>query len=164
MAQSKTTDALQKKNSEALSLFFYQNTLRMLNQTEDKEFDELIKDIEKMKFLMVDKDDNFKPADYTKLKSDYKSETFEEVMSTRYEGRNFDILLKEKSGKTMGMIVLVNDSSSLYVLDVVGRISLDKVTTLYSKLDESADIGKKIKNFTDRNDKRKEDDKEGKPD
>lgn len=159
-SQSKTTENLQKKYTGSLSLFFYQNTLRMLNQSENKEFDQLIKDIEKMKFLMIDKESKFKPTDYTRLKSDYGSETFEEVMSTRYQGRNFDILLKEKSGKTLGMVILVNDSSSLYVLDVVGKIALDKVTTLYSMLDESAEVGKKIKNFTDRNAKRKESDKE----
>ena len=54
-AQSKTTENLQKKYSESLALFFYNNTLRMVNLTEDKEFDELIKDIEKMKFLMIKK-------------------------------------------------------------------------------------------------------------
>lgn len=160
LAQSKTTENLQEKHSGTLALFFYQNTLRMINQSEDKEFDELIKDIEKMKFLMIDKKETFKPTDYTKLKTDYKSETFEEVMSTRYEGRNFDVLLKEKSGKTTGMIVLINDSTSLYVLDVVGRIALDKVTKLYSVLDESADVGNKIKSFADRNKKGKDDDKE----
>jgi sulfur relay (sulfurtransferase) complex TusBCD TusD component (DsrE family) len=46
-AQSKTTEALEKKHSDALKLFFYQNTLRMLNQKNDPNFDELIKDIEK---------------------------------------------------------------------------------------------------------------------
>jgi hypothetical protein len=159
-AQSKTTDNLQKKYTNSFSLFFYHNTLRMVNQTENKEFDELIKDIEKMKFLLIDKETSFKPADYAKMKSDYSAETFEEVMTTRHQGRNFDILMKERAGKTLGMVILVNDSSSLYILDVVGSIALDKVTTLYNTLDESADIGKKIKNFTDRNSKRKEGDKD----
>jgi hypothetical protein len=132
----------------------------MINQTEDKEFDELIKDIEKMKFLMIDTEASFKPADYARLKRDYVTETFEEVMSTRYQGRNFDVLLNEKSGKTVGMVVLINDSASLYVLDLVGSIALDKVTTLYNKLDASTDVGQKIKNFANRNAKRKEGDKE----
>jgi hypothetical protein len=109
---------------------------------------------------MIDKDAAFKSADYSRLKKDYATETFEEVMSTRYQGRNFDVLLKEKSGKTLGMVVLINDSTSLYVLDLVGSIALDKVTTLYNKLDESTDVGQKIKNFSNRNAKRKEDDKE----
>jgi hypothetical protein len=159
-AQSKTTEALHKKNDGTLSLFFYHNTLRMLNQGDDKAFDELIKDIQKMKFLMIDKKKDFTSATYKKLTSDYKAEQFEEIMSSRYQGKNLDVFLKEKSGKTEGMVVLVNDSASLFVLDIVGSIALDKVTDLYKTLDESADIGKKIKNFSNRNSKRKESDKE----
>src|SRR6186997_3580655 len=79
-AQSKTTEELAKKNSEALSLFFYNNTLRMLNQQEDKDFDALIKDIEKMKFLMIDKKTSFDNGGYKKLVSSYKAESFEEIM------------------------------------------------------------------------------------
>jgi hypothetical protein len=45
------------------------------------------------------------------------------------------------------MLVLINDSTNLYVLDIQGRIALDKVTKLYSVLDESTDIGNKIKEF-----------------
>jgi hypothetical protein len=160
-AQSQATEKLQKKYADAFSLFFYQNTLRMLNQANNKEFDELIKDIEKMKVLMINKSSSFTGAEYKRIKTDYTAESFEEVMSTRYQGRNFDVFLKEKSGKTQGMVVMVNDSSTFYVLDVVGRIALDKVTTLYSTLEQSTDIGKKIKSFTERNEKRKEDDKEG---
>jgi hypothetical protein len=147
-AQSSTTESLHKAHSGALSLFFYNNTLRMLNQKEDKEFDDLIQDIEKMKFLMIDKKDNsFGASDYRKLVSNYKSEAFQEIMTSRYEGKNFDVFLKEKDGRTKGMLVLINDSTNLYVLDIMGRIALDKVTKLYNTLDESADIGRKIKAF-----------------
>lgn len=161
LSQSKTTEDLHKKYNESLSLFFYNNTLRMLNQTDDQAFDELIKDIEKMKFIMIDKGNTFGNTDYKKLTAGYKGEAFEEIMTSRYQGKNFDVYLKEKSGKTLGMVVLINDSSSLYVLDIVGSIALDKVTSLYSTIDQSTDVGKKIKNFANRNDekvKKKEDD------
>lgn len=148
MAQTKTTENLHKRNKEALSLFFYNNTLRMLNQSDDVEFDDLIRDIEKMKFLMISKDENFGMQEYKKLVSGYKSESFEEIMSSRYQGRNFDVFLKDKNGKTEGMVVTVNDSTNLYVLDIVGKIELNKVTKLFSTIDESTDIGKKIKAFT----------------
>lgn len=147
-AQSKTTEELAKKNTEALSLFFYNNTLRMLNQQEDKDFDALIKDIEKMKFLMIDKKNTFSNGGYKKLVSSYKAESFEEIMTSRHQGKNFDVFIKEKDGDTKGMLVLVNDSTNLYVLDIVGKIALDKVTKLYSVLGESSDIGAKIQNFT----------------
>lgn len=146
-AQSLTTRDLHKKHGDALAGFFYNNTLRMLNQTDNKEFDALIKDIEKMKFLMIDKSKDFKTSDYKKLLSDYKSESFEEIMTSRSEGKSFDVFIKEKEGITKGMLVLINDSSNLFVLDIVGKIALDKVTNLFSMLDESADIGQKIKNF-----------------
>ena len=141
-AQTKTTEALHTKNSDALSLFFYNNTLRMLNQKDDKDFDELIKDIEKMKFLMIEKK-NFGSTEYKALVKGYKSEAFEEIMTSRYGGKNFDVFLKEKDGKQKGMIVTVNDSSNLYVLDIVGSIAVNKVTTLFTTLDESSEIGKR---------------------
>ena len=144
-AQSKTTEKLHKKYNEALSLFFYNNTLRMINQTDDKEFDALIKDIEKMKFLMIKKEE-FGKEDYKKLISDYKSESFEEMMTSRHDGKNFDVYMKE--GNTKGMIVAVNDSENLYVLDIVGSIPLNKVTTLFKEIDESSEIGKRIQEFT----------------
>ena len=150
-AQSETTETLQKKHPDALALFFYHNTLRMINQTADPAFDELIKDIKKMKFLMIDKaNDKFDAGSYKKLVSDYKSEAFEEIMTSRFEGKNFDIFLKGSEKKTEGMLVLVNDAESLFVLDIQGRINVNKVTELYNKLDGSSEIGQKIKAFANR--------------
>ena len=45
------------------------------------------------------------------------------------------------------MLVLINDATNLYVLDILGSIALNKVTKLFSTLDESTDIGSKIKQF-----------------
>ena len=145
LAQSKTTETLHKNNHEALALFFYHNTLRMLNQNDDPEFDELIKNIEKMKFLMIDKKTG--SIDYKKIVSDYKADAFEEAMTSRHQGKNFDVFMKEKEGKTSAMLVLINDDNALYVLDIVGSIALNQVTKLYTTLDQSSDIGKKIKAF-----------------
>jgi hypothetical protein len=146
-AQTKTTETLHKNNAEAFTLFFYQNTLRMFNQNDDKNFDALIKDIEKMKFVMIDRT-KFGTADYKKLVSGYKSESFEEIMSSRFDGRNFDVFLKEVQGKTKGMVITVNDAEKLFVLDIVGSIALDKVTSFVSQLDQNTEIAAKIKSFT----------------
>ncbi len=147
-AQSATTEALQKEHGEALNLFFYNNTLRMLNQAEDKAFDELIKDIEKMRFLLIDKKESaFGKDELTKLIADYKAEAFEAAMTSRHDGKNFDVYLKAHDGQTEGMLILINDAENLYILDILGRIALDKVTSLYTTLDQSTDIGSKIKAF-----------------
>ncbi len=158
-SQTKTTTALDEKY-EGLSLYFYKNTLKMLNQTDDPEFDELIKDIEKMKFLMIDKTgSNFGKNEYAKLVAGYQSESYEEMMSSRFDGRTFNVYLREKDGNVKGTIILANDSTSLFVLDILGKIALDKAPALFKTIDGSTDIGKKIKDFTGQNDKKEE----GKP-
>src|SRR6187551_193410 len=92
-SQSKITDALQKKTEGSVrTLFFYHNTLSMFNQSDNKEFDELIKDIEKMKFLAIQKTTIFGDKDYQKLLADYKKDSFDEGMTSRMDGRNFDVL------------------------------------------------------------------------
>ncbi|HEY3405963.1 MAG TPA: DUF4252 domain-containing protein [Ohtaekwangia sp.] len=152
MAQSKTTESLHKKYSDALSLFFYNNTLRMLNQEESKEFDDLIKDIEKMKFLVIKKEgtNSITPAEIKKLSTDYRSEAFEEMMTARHEGKNFNVYMKEKNGKTEGVVVLVNDSTQFMVMDMVGSIELSKVSSFINSIDRNSEIGKKIKAFSDK--------------
>lgn len=117
----------------------------MLNQSEDKAFDELIRDIEKMKVLVVKK--ATANLNYKDLVSDYKKESFEAIVTSRHEGKSFDVFMKERSGKTKGVLVLVNDAESLYVLDIVGSIALDKVTSLYSMLDSNNEVARKIKGF-----------------
>ena len=156
-AQSKTIESLQKKFGDSFTLFFYKNTLRMLNQKDNKEFDELIKNIEKMRFLMIDKTQKiFAAADFKKLIHDYKAETYEEIMTTRFNGKTFDVYLKDKKGSTLGTVVLVNDSTRLYVLDILGTIDVSKAGSLFAALDENSDIGQKIKSFLSKDEKHKD--------
>ncbi|HLT81587.1 MAG TPA: DUF4252 domain-containing protein [Cyclobacteriaceae bacterium] len=155
MAQSKTTERLEDRFPDSRAFFFYNNTLRMINQSEDPRFDAAIKDIEKMKFLMVNTRES--PVDFHKIVEDYKSEAFEPIMTSRHEGRDFDIFLKEKKGKTTAMLVLVNDNTTLFVLDIVGRIDPGQVVKFFSVMDEKSDISKNIRAFVQRND----DDDEG---
>lgn len=149
--QSKTTLALQEKHDATLTLFFYKNTLRMLNQQENKEFDELIQNIEKLKFLLLDKNQgNFGKSEYRQLVDDYQKEEFEPIVTSRVNGRNLDVYLRDAKGSKPGTVILVNDSSSLYVLDIVGTIDVSKAGSLFSTLDGSTDIGSRIRQFTER--------------
>lgn len=162
VGQTKTTQSLDDKY-EGLTLYFYRNTLRMLNQTEDKDFDEMIKDIEKMRFLMIDKtQEKFDNAEYKKIQASYQGEAYEEMMAGRFDGRNFNVYIKEKNGEIKGTVILASDSTSLMVLDILGKIALDKAPQLFKAIDGSTDIGKKIKRFTDKGDDKKEEDEKKK--
>ncbi|HLT71459.1 MAG TPA: DUF4252 domain-containing protein [Cyclobacteriaceae bacterium] len=146
--QSRTTQKLQEQHEDSRAFFFYNNTLRMINQEEDPAFDEAIKDIEKMKLLLIGKGEGF---NFQNIVKEYRSEEFEEIMTSRHKGRNFDIFLKEKDGKTTAMLALVNDEENLFVLDIVGRIDPGKMVSLFSVMDEKSDISGKIQNFISRN-------------
>lgn len=162
-AQSKTTQVLDEKY-DGLSLFFYRNTLRMLNQKDDPVFDELIKDIEKMRFMMINKTDSkFTNDDYKKLLAGYKGEAYEEVMSGRADGRTFTVYLHETNGHVEGTVILAKDDESVMVLDILGKIALNKVPEFFSAIDNSTDIGTKIKDFMSDGDKSREKEKQGKP-
>jgi hypothetical protein len=146
-AQTKTTEDLDAE-VDGLSLYFYKNTLRMLNQEDNKEFDEMIKDIEKMRFLLIDRlEESFGTDEYKDLKSRYLSESYEEVMSSRLDGRNFEVYIRESGGDVKGTIILASDSSQLFVLDILGKVALEKVPDFFKSLDENSDIGKKVKDF-----------------
>lgn len=150
VSQSKTTLALEQRYDDAFKLFFYKNTLRMVNQAENPEFDQLIENIEKMKFLMVRKvGGKFGPTQYRELVKEYETESFEPIVTSRIEGRNFDVYLRDAKGSKPGTVVLVNDSSNLYVLDIVGTIDVSKAGALFQTLDSSTDIGNRIRQFAD---------------
>lgn len=144
-AQTKTTEKIQKNHPDATVLFFYHNTLRMLNQGEDKAFDELIKDVEKIKFLMFTADAKIK-EEYKTLVASYRAESFEEIMTTRMDGSKFNVLIRE--GKNKGMILTVENEAELYILDIVGSVALDKIATVFKTINESSEVAKKIKDVT----------------
>ncbi len=149
--QAETTQALQKKYEDGFVLFFYKNTLRMLNQAENKEFDDLVRNIEKLKFLMIEKKaGRLAPAEYRKIKTDYKSEAYESVMNARYEGRDMEVLIRDKKGEKLRTVILVNDSTNLMVLDIIGTLDVTKAGSLFSMIDSSTEVSGRLKALTKR--------------
>lgn len=137
MAQSKTTNALSDKYENVFTLFFYQNTLQMINQTDNEEFAALIENIEKMKFLRIGKEvHKFTEEDYTRLVSSYRNEAFEDLMTMRHEGMDINVFIKERRGITEGLVVLMEDGESISVLDIKGSVPLNQIAKLASRMSE----------------------------
>lgn len=120
----------------------------MINQGGDQAFDELVKDIEKMKIVWINKKEkNFGSEQFKKLVAGYKAEKFEEIMNTRFEGKTFNAYLKETRGDTKGMVIAVDDGENIYLMDIVGKVALNKITSLFSTMQSDSEIGKKIKSM-----------------
>ena len=134
LAQSNTTQTLHKKYDDAFYLYFYENTLRMINQDDNPEFASLIDNIEKMKFLKLDENDGFSVTEYPELLDGYKEEAFEELMTMRQNGSNINVLIKEKDKVTLGLVMLIRDETSLSILDIKGSVPLNQLVSLYDKV------------------------------
>ena len=80
-------------------------------------------------------------------------------MTSRYDGRNFDIYLNDKKGSPLGTVVLVNDSTNLYVIDILGTIDVRQVSKLFSTLDGNSEIAQKMKSFINKDDRNNEGEK-----
>ena len=134
-AQSSTTQDFHEDHENAFVLFFYSNTLKMLNQTDDPEFAELIKDIDKMKFIRVDKlEEGLNKDDYNELVESYYDEDFEDLMTMRHEGMNVNAYIQEDDGETTGIVILMQDDTTISILDIKGAIPISKMASLISKV------------------------------
>lgn len=134
-AQSKTTQAFHKQHEDAFVLFFYSNTLKMLNQDDNPEFEELIRDIEKMKFVRVNiAEAGLDKDDYNDLVEDFYDDDFEDLMTMRHEGMNVSAYIQEDDGVTTGIVMLMQDDESISILDIKGAVPLNKMASLISKV------------------------------
>ncbi len=136
IGQSKSTQKLHEKYDGAFTMFFYKSTIKMLESDKTKEFMEIVKGIEKAKLIKVDKfERDFDEKDIVEYKDGIKDEDFEEVMSIRQKNGKFNIYLKEKNGVTKGIILTLDSEDQFSILDIVGEIALDKISTLTDKID-----------------------------
>ena len=129
--QSDTMQKWHKKYDNAFTLFFYQSTLNMLNMQDNEEFQDIIKDIDKMKLITIDKsEDEFTTSHYKELVADYENDSFEELMSFRQKEANIKAYIKEKDGNTKGIAVLINSDSTMTIIDLKGSVPLNKIGQL----------------------------------
>lgn len=134
-AQSETIQKWHKKYDNAFVMFFYQSTLNMLNMQDSEEFHDIIKDIDKLKLITIDKnEDTFTDVNYKELVSDYKSDDFEELISMRQESSKINAYIKEKGGITKGIAILINSDSSMTIIDLKGSVPLNKIGTLAKQI------------------------------
>ena len=129
--QSETIQKLHKKYDDAFVMFFYKNTLNMLNMQDNKEFEALISGIEKMKLLRINKEKtSFSKDNFKQLVKDYRSEDFEELMTVKQKKLNINAYIKEKGEITKGIVILLNETESLTILDIKGNVPFDKIAEL----------------------------------
>ena len=135
-AQSKSISRFRADHPENSNMFFYSSTLNMLNTQNLPEFADLIKDIEEIRILNYDKEKQHLSSDYIAgLKKELVSEEYNNLMMMNDKGNAISLYSREKHGKTVGFVALVEDKKSLTLIDLVGSIDVSKFMQLKNSLD-----------------------------
>jgi hypothetical protein len=139
--QSKSIDRFRAAHPENTNMFFYSSTLKMLNTQNSPEFADLIKDIEEIRVLNYDKEKQALSPEYISgLKKALAEEEYNTLMMMNEKGSAINLYSREKRGKTVGFVALVDNKGSLTVIDLVGNVDVKKFMQLKNNLDTKMNL------------------------
>lgn len=122
-SQSKTIDNW-ADNKEGLREFcFYPTTLRMINFSKEKSFNDMVKDIHKLKIILTDNKKPLEGKEITLLKEGIRSENYKDMIQVRRGKESFSIFIREKNEKPVGFAGIVHSEDGLILIDLEGYIS-----------------------------------------
>ena len=140
LAQTDATQELHEEYDGAFTLFFYKSTLRMLNMKSTQEYYEMVKDIEKAKFINISRDeDRDYQSDLKEYQANLNAEGYEAIMTMRYDGNDMNIYEREEDGESQGMVLVVFAPDYWIILDILGRFDMQNASKLIGTI-QSFDI------------------------
>ena len=134
--------ALQKDNSGFSSYFFYPGTLKMLNFSNDPEFNTLIKDVKKAKLIHWSASTDSVISDSLRLVMQQKihsiaanliQDKFVSLMQFRRDNMHVMLYLRKENQKPVELAGVFYDRTDIYILDLVGSISLKALPALFTR-------------------------------
>lgn len=129
-SQSKVIQELKDSNSVQLGFYFTPSTLRMLNLQKDTAYDEMIKGIEKLSFLIM-KPEKFSADNYFDTVDKLLSqEKYEEYIIWDGDGDELQVFGKPDKQEMVG---LAKFQDQMYIFDLRGTIDLLKIPDIYEK-------------------------------
>lgn len=134
-AQSKVMRELADDFPDAFVLMIYHSSLNMLNIDDDPDFARMIRDIEKIKVLRVDKDeDNFTSEALVDLKGDLNDRGFEELMVIKSKDYNIGVYILEDDDDIEGYFLLMDEDENFTAIDVLGSMAVGDISQLVDKI------------------------------
>jgi hypothetical protein len=134
--QSKSITRFRADHPENTNMFFYSSTLKMLNTENNAQLADLIRDIEEIRILNYDKvKQQLSSGSISGLKKALVSEEYNNLMMMNEKGSAINLYSREKHGKTVGFVAVVEDKGSLTLIDLVGSIDVRKFMELKNSLD-----------------------------
>lgn len=129
-AQSKIIQELKDSNNVQLGFYFTPSTLRMLNIQKDPAYDEMIKGVEKLKFLIMEPEKFSADAYFETIDRLVKEENYEEYIIWDGNGDELQVFGKPGSKEMVG---LAKYDDGMFIFDLKGTIDLMKIPDIYEK-------------------------------
>ena len=127
-AQSDLFNDLAKTYDLNAELYFYASTLRMINIQRDPAFDEMVSDIDKMKFFQIG---DMSSTEIRKLASRFREEeNFEELMTMDGKKEMLYIMANDDDE----YIALFRSGDGVIAVDLMGKIGVSKIPDLINSI------------------------------
>jgi hypothetical protein len=136
LPQSKSVERFRKSYKEDQNLFFYSSTIKMLNTENEPEFEDLIKDVEKIMVLFYDKEkQQLKDHQIDGLKNELLNEKYVPLIFINEKGSEINLYKRDRKNKTVGFAALIDNTKKLVIIDVKGSIDFRKFMDFKNKID-----------------------------
>lgn len=133
--QSKVMRDLADDFPDAFVLMIYHSSLNMLNIDDDPDFARMIYDIEKIKVLRVDKEeDDFTSEALSSLKKALNTRGFEELMIIKSKDYDIGVYINEDDGDIEGYFLLMDEDKNFTAIDVLGSMAVGDISQLVQKI------------------------------
>ena len=120
---------------DAFVLMFYHSSLNMLNIDDDPDFARMIHDIEKIKVLRIDKEeDNFNSEALSTLKKELADRDFEELMIVKSKDYDIGVYLHEDGDDIEGFFLIMDENETFMAIDVLGSMPVGDISQLVNKI------------------------------
>jgi len=120
---------------------FYHSSLNMLNVEDDPDFSRMIQDIEKIKLLLIESEEQTeKRGIVAELKDDLSAEGFEELMTIKSKDYDVGVYILEDDGDVEGFFFIMEETHTLVAVDLVGSMPINDIGALMEKIQEAKDF------------------------
>jgi hypothetical protein len=132
---------LADKYPDGFVLMFYHSSLNMLNIDDDPEFYRMVHDIEKIKVLRINKeDDDFNSEALASLKKNLANKDFEELMIIKNKDYDIGVYIHEDGEDIEGFFLTMDEEETFMAIDVLGSMPVGDISQLVNKIKQAKDF------------------------
>ncbi|MEM9676375.1 MAG: DUF4252 domain-containing protein [Bacteroidota bacterium] len=132
LAQSRTVDRFMEEHQPSQKFFLYPSTLRMVNLEKNPDFYALVRNIDKLRVLMYDKNENgFSAQTIRTLSQEVEAEEYEELMTFQTKEQRVHLYSLGEDDTPEGVVGLVETDDTIILTDLEGFVNLPALLQLF---------------------------------